>query len=180
MELLIPGLILVALMVWASTKIKRSAAQAYAAESIETEYFAIEKPDGLIDLAEPEDGVLFSARSKDLGRDEAEDLHHVVAKIEFFSGETFGGMKTVVSQRGEKIMSETPLTIGGARCLALETEALSGMVRTAKFYRWIEAVDGIFQLAVVVLADHRDEYSERIESMAASFRIKNVEAAPEV
>mgnify|MGYP007097599700 CR=1 FL=1 len=61
MELLIPGLILVALMVWASTKIKRSAAQAYAAESIETEYFAIEKPDGLIDLAEPEDRRILAA-----------------------------------------------------------------------------------------------------------------------
>ena len=180
MELLIPGLILVALMVWASTKIKKSAAQAYEAESIETEQFAIEKPDGLISLADPEDGLLFSARSKDLGRDEAEDLHHVVAEIAFISGTTLEGMKTMVGHGEEKIVSETPLTIGGARCLALETEALNGMVRIRKFYRWIEAADGIFQLAVVVLADHREEYGERIESMAASFRIKAVDSAVSV
>src|SRR5687767_8261126 len=48
MELLIPGLILVALMVYASTRIKRTAAAAFDRETVDTEDFIIQKPEGFL------------------------------------------------------------------------------------------------------------------------------------
>ena len=48
MEILVPGLILVALMVWLSTRIKRNAAAAFDAERVETEDLIVEKPGGFL------------------------------------------------------------------------------------------------------------------------------------
>ena len=48
MEILIIGSLIVALMVYASTKIKRSAAQAFEEETIETDEFYLVKPEGFL------------------------------------------------------------------------------------------------------------------------------------
>ena len=67
MELLIPGLILVALMVWASTRIKKNAAAAFDAEVIETESFSIRKPEGFLHVLNDDSGLAFRSYSKDFG-----------------------------------------------------------------------------------------------------------------
>ena len=74
MEILIPGLILVALMVWASTKIKKKASAAYEDEIVETDTFILEKPEGFISPAYPDEGLEFAAYSKEFGRDRTRDL----------------------------------------------------------------------------------------------------------
>jgi hypothetical protein len=65
MELLIPGLILVALMVYASTRIKRTAAAAFEAETVETGEFVIQKPDGFLNNLNGDPQYIFEAYSKD-------------------------------------------------------------------------------------------------------------------
>jgi hypothetical protein len=50
MEILIAGVILVAFMAYASTRIKRSAAKAFEAETVETDQFVIQKPDGFLNV----------------------------------------------------------------------------------------------------------------------------------
>ncbi len=67
MELLIPGLILVALMVYASTRIKRSAARAFEAETVETDDFVIQKPDGFLNVINGDSKFAFESYSKDFG-----------------------------------------------------------------------------------------------------------------
>src|SRR5262249_40692599 len=81
MELLIPGLILAALMAYVSTRIKRSAARAFAAETIEGDGFAIIKPEGFLHLSDENTGYAFEAYSKEFGRDSAENIRAVRAIV---------------------------------------------------------------------------------------------------
>src|SRR5688500_15102343 len=67
MELLIPGLILVALMVWASTKIKKTAADAFEEEFIETEAYSLRKPEGFLHVIGDEHHEL-TAYSREYGK----------------------------------------------------------------------------------------------------------------
>ena len=69
MELLIPGLVLVALMVYASTRLKKATARALEAEDVETDEFSITKPAGFINVVSPDDGLLFRAYTKEFADD---------------------------------------------------------------------------------------------------------------
>lgn len=68
MELLIPGLILVALMVYASTRIKKIAASAFDQETIETEDFIIQKPEGFLHNLNGDPKYIFEAYSKEYSK----------------------------------------------------------------------------------------------------------------
>jgi len=67
LAILIPGLILVALMVYASTRIKRVAAEAFEAETIETDEFAVEKPDGFLNILNRDPALALDAYSREFG-----------------------------------------------------------------------------------------------------------------
>ena len=82
MELLIPGLILVAIMVWASTRIKRNAAAAFDAERVETNDFIIEKPEGFLHVLNDTTGLLFRAYSKEFGTVGRTELRQATIEIE--------------------------------------------------------------------------------------------------
>lgn len=69
MELLVPGLILVALMVYASTRIKRTAAAAFDAEAIETDEYVIQKPEGFLHNLSASPEYLFEAYSKEFSKE---------------------------------------------------------------------------------------------------------------
>src|SRR5215210_6248599 len=68
MELLIPGLLLVGFMAWASTRIKRDAAAAYEVETIETDEFVIQKPEGFLHNLNGDPKYIFEAYSKDYSK----------------------------------------------------------------------------------------------------------------
>jgi len=63
--ILIPGLILVALMVYVSTRIKKTAAAAFDAETIETDEFIIQKPEGFLHKLNGDPKYVFEAYSKE-------------------------------------------------------------------------------------------------------------------
>ena len=79
MELLIPGLILVALMVYASTRIKRSASRAFDEERITGKGFSLTKPEGFLHRIDNESEYEFEAYSKDFGTGTAEDIRAATA-----------------------------------------------------------------------------------------------------
>lgn len=84
MELLIPGLILVALMVYASTRIKRSAAAAFESETIETDEFIIKKPDGFLSVLGGDPKYAYEAYSRDFGT--GDDANTRLAHVYLFEG----------------------------------------------------------------------------------------------
>src|SRR5438067_6433543 len=115
MELLIPGLILVGLMVYASTRIKRSAARAFEAETVETAEFTLYKPDGFLSVLNGDPAYAFEAYSKDFGTGDDKNVRAARATIRVLDGIDLN--KAVANVKNSvKPVSELSEVIGDAKC----------------------------------------------------------------
>src|SRR5713226_4104201 len=103
MELLIPGLILVALMVYASTRIKKTAAVAFEPETIETDDFIIQKPDGFLNKINRDVQFEFEAYSKEFGGPGAEDFRQGTAHLRVYDGISTDQVVANLSNAGVEI-----------------------------------------------------------------------------
>ncbi len=146
------GGILVAAMVYVSTKVKRSAARAFERELVETDKFTIIKPEGFISPIDENSEYAFEAYSKDFGTaEESEKLRQAQAIIKIidnfetnenpFTGESAMLKNGVAVQMFHKILkNENPL----------------------KFYK----------LEISVLKEYREEYLAKINEILDSFSLK--------
>lgn len=142
MEIWIIGGIIVALMIYASTKIKRAAANAYEREEIAADGFALIKPEGFISLINS--AHAFEAQSKEFGESEK-------------SEELYRARATVTMTDGSEPASES------------RSERDVEGVTIKELRKTINADGRGFELAISVLADHYDEFEPRIREMAESF-----------
>src|SRR6476620_3282039 len=83
MELVIPGLIIVALMAWASTKIKKRAADAFETESIETDRYSLRKPEGFLHVLGDSEHE-FYAYSREYGSGSGSKVRRATIEIDAF------------------------------------------------------------------------------------------------
>lgn len=166
MELLIPGLILVALMAWASTKIKKRAAEAFEAETIDTSDYSLEKPEGFLHVIGSRDHE-FEAYSKEF--DES-DFRLRRGKIEI-DVLTDGDLKSVCD---EVRSGTTDLSISdgdrGIRWVECEEAANENAFKV--FYKIVDTPRGIYRLRFAVISKHVDDYLRRINETLDSFRVK--------
>jgi hypothetical protein len=157
MELLIPGLILVAVMVYVSTRIKRSAAAAYEAELIETKFFSIKKPDGFIAVADPRRPLLFEAYSKEFGVGGRENDRLITATVRR-TGEV-GGLTNVGGE----------WHIGDDRVV----EGRDGDDHVTR--RAADGSAGELVLEIRSITEPEGESARKIEEMLRSFEVKAAE-----
>ncbi|HEX8637602.1 MAG TPA: hypothetical protein VF692_06045 [Pyrinomonadaceae bacterium] len=175
MEILIIGGILVALMAYVSTRIKKSAASAYEAETIETAEFSLVKPEGFISPVGNASAFAFEAYSKDFGEsDEAEKLRRAQANLRISANENFAVYCERAKQTFDEILSAE--TRGAARdgrkiCL-LKGENQENGVKTLEYRKIIAGESRIFDLQAIVLSDDYGVYGEKIEKMIESFQVK--------
>ena len=148
MELLIPGLILVALMVWASTRIKRSAAQAFEAEHIDGDGFSLDKPEGFLQQVDNDSENVFQAYSKEFGRGTAEELRAATAAV--IKSETG-------TQEDDATTSDVLVRDGHEYKVCKKTIASNSHTLT---------------LRIEVLAEQFDDFARRIDEMLTSFAPK--------
>ncbi|MEO8041611.1 MAG: hypothetical protein ABI646_03275 [Acidobacteriota bacterium] len=167
MELLIPGLILVALMVWASTKIKKTAADAFEPEFIETETYSLQKPEGFLHVIGAEEHE-FMAYAKDFGKGDSTGIRQATIEIDFISGENVRAVRDSI--RRAAINSELRAE-SGATCELLAEETANES-STSAFYKIVGAGDDVYRLRFGVLPEHKDEYLRRIDETLESFTIK--------
>jgi hypothetical protein len=150
MEILIIGGIIVALMVYASTKIKNQAKAAYQREVFETEHFKLIKPDDFIVPIKENSEFLFEAFSKELSEnDESEDYYRCRATI----------------QEKDGLTDETD---------AFESEQIENNV-TLKIFRKALAhkeLDKTFELKIFLIPDYEEQFLEGINVMLNSFQLK--------
>jgi len=172
MELLIPGLILVALMVYASTKIKKKAAQAFEPELLETEEFTILKPEGFIHPLNNDQKFAFVAYSKEFGIDAANNTRQASARISVFADANFDEICERVKLYGANIFSETSTGSGGFRTCLIEGEGLENGVPVETYYKIAAGNSKIYKLEILVLPEHKDDYMRRIKEMVESFAVK--------
>lgn len=166
MELLIPGLILVALMVWASTKIKNRAAAAFEAEVIETETYRLSKPEGFLHVIGDDEHEL-RAYSKDFGSDD--DAHHRQATIELDVIRESDVAAVSESVTGSADQSAVRTRDGNT--LVIETDESANETRFKGFYKLVASGSDVYRLRILVLAKHVDDYLRRIDGTIDSFTV---------
>ena len=160
--------ILVALMIYASTRMKKTAAQAYEPETIETDDFIIEKPAGFLTVIGGDPRYAFESYSRDFGGEAAPDFRKATAKITIFNT-----VQEASKDRGDdQILSDTSEKIGGRSYRVTEARRDVGDVGF-KIFRKSSNKDGrIVRLEIVVIDEPTDEFLRNIETMLLSFEVK--------
>lgn len=171
MELLIPGLILVALMVYVSTKIKKSAAQAYETERIDTDEFSITKPEGFINPLNTNSPFAFEAFTKEFGSTPNERLRKASAELRIIDGAGFDEVVDSVRTSAANAVSESSRQ-NGRRTQTLQAEELTDNANVNAYHKVVEGDGKVYHLRAWVLPEHNDEYSGKIEEMLESFAVK--------
>ena len=171
MELLIPGLILVGLMVYASTRIKRTAAEAFNPETVETDDFAIEKPEGFLNVVRHDPTLAFDAYSKNFGVNGAEEFREARAEIRVF---TQRGVRDVIVAIKDtaNVVSDISEIIGERKYHVLETETTEKGIGFRNLYKVAESGGRVFELKFTVLEQGGEELTQKVEKMVGSFTVK--------
>jgi hypothetical protein len=167
MELLIPGLILVALMVWASTKIKKQAADAFEEEVIETERYSLHKPEGFLHvIGDPDHEVM--AYSRDYGTGDKIGVRRATIELDIFPGNDLATVRDNVIQSATE--SRPGAETDGA--YTLETDETVNEFAFLAFYKIVAGNSETYRLRFAVLAEHADDYLRKIDETLDSFTVQ--------
>lgn len=177
MEILIIGFIIVALMVFVSTKIKNSAAQAFKAEIIERDEFSIVKPEGLMSPLEESSEYAFEAHSRECGgKESSRNIWQAQAYLTVAPGLKFKDECKKVKQSVEKILSEKTLNEanGDEKVYLMEGEKTENEVSMIEFRKIVESKrqKKTYNLRVSVLQPYREAFIHQINEMTNGFRLK--------
>lgn len=171
MELLIPGLILVALMVYASTRIKRVAAEAFEAESIEKDSFTIEKPVGFLNVIEPRSPLLLEGYTKEFGVEDRSDIKQAKYEIKLRSHTNVKQLvKEITSDK--RVINNSTIVVNEKKYQQIAIENERSGINNIDHYRLTETEGGVLQLKIVMLDEVSDEVNNGVEMMLSSFRLK--------
>ena len=173
MELLILGLILVALMVYASTRIKRNAAQAFDQERVEAEEFSLIKPEGFlhkINGVDPE--YVFQAYSKEYGKDEAENIRQATIDMQISNGRLFSDACSEAEKDSTSLIERKGLEVSGFKAWSIEAEREIDGREMVVHSLIVDAPGKIFSLRSSVLKEHNNDFLRKIDEMEDSLEIK--------
>jgi hypothetical protein len=168
MELLIPGFILVAVMVWLSTKIKRTASEAFDAEHIEGAGFAIDKPDGFLNRNYDSREYLFDAYSKDFGTEKASNVRAATAVV-FSTNEPINEAATLEQTRLFSSDRSERFELDGRHCIIVTGHEDREGHRFNVSEKLLECGAHTVVLKVEALPETSEELLRKIEQMILSF-----------
>jgi hypothetical protein len=172
MELLVPGLILVALMVWASTRIKKNAAAAFDAETVENELFVIRKPEGFLHVLNDSSGLAFRSYSKEFGKVGDRDVRRATIEIESHLGTDIDEVKAEIEKSVESVRSFETYIDGGEKAAWLITTDINDGGEFEVSRKLVTRGRDVWEARGALLSDHRDDLAEIIEAALDSVRIK--------
>lgn len=170
MELLIPGLILVALMVWASTRIKKNAAAAYLEETVETDRFSIRKPEGFLSPVDPPAGTIFTAYSREFGEEPAESIRRALVEVTEQPEMSLPDARLLIAENSDIVSEGEAELFGDTKAVRIQATRLEDGTEIKESYKLIDTGDSILQLRFSVISEHEDEYSRKIDEVLDSFR----------
>ena len=172
MEILVPGLILVALMVWLSTRIKRNAAAAFDAERIETDDLVLEKPEGLLHVLSDDTGLLFRAYSKDFGTVGRSDIRQATIEVERHRGRTLDEVIAAAEGESESFAAEPPYVDGGEKAVNARSTRIRDGAEFEMVHKFVTRGADVIEARGVVLAEHKDAHLRNIEGAIDTLRVK--------
>ena len=177
MEIIIIGVLLVGVMVYVSTRIKRTAAKAFVSEVVEKEDFRLEKPAGFLYPLNTESGFAYEAYSKTYGERGTRNIWRARTRMRVTEGlnirklvnEIRSGNETAFS---EKVLEDLPEgQIGSIVRTELEDDGVE-----YKILRKIvgnKATSKTYELKTTILCPYEDEYTEDICEMMRSFELRD-------
>ncbi|MEP6946803.1 MAG: hypothetical protein ABJA02_12860 [Acidobacteriota bacterium] len=171
MEILIVGILLVALMVYASTKIKRTATEAFEQERIETADYIVEKPEGFLNVLHPNSLLELDIYSRDFGVDHAASFRMAKAELRRYKGWT---VEQAVDAVGEAVKVNSTLSevIDGKKYRVIEAESVEKGAGFRELYKLAEKEGDVYELKLQILEDANEELNQKADRMCASFEIK--------
>ena len=172
LAILIPGLIIVALMVWASTRIKKMATAAFEAETIETDDFTIQKPEGFLNNLNGDPKHTFEIYSKELGAERAEDFRQGRADLTILKGKTIDNVVSDIKDSDDEIAEDITEVIGSTHYRVIDATQIATGIEFRVTYKIAEKDGETFVLKAIRLAETSDEFSRKIEAFVASFELK--------
>lgn len=172
MELLIPGLILVAIMVWASTRIKRSAAAAFEEELIETEDLVITKPDGFLHVLNDDSGLLFRAYSKEFGKIGRRDLRQANIEIERHTAISLEEVIEAARIGAESFEAEPAFIDNGEKAINARSVRVRDGAEFEMLHKFVVRGSDVIEARGGAMSEYEEAQIPKIESMLASMRLK--------
>lgn len=167
MEILIPGLILVALMVWASTKIKKQAADAFEAEIIETQRYSLHKPEGFLHVIGDSDHEIM-AYSRDFGLGDKIGIRRATIELDIFPGDDLAMIRDAVIQAAT---ASRPGTVT-ENAYEFETDETVNEFAFLAFYKIVAGRSETYRLRFSVLSEHSDDYLRKIDETLDGFTVQ--------
>ena len=172
MELLIPGLILVAIMAWASTRIKRNAAAAFDEERIETDDFALDKPEGFLHVVNDNSGLLFRAYSKDFGTVGRSDLRQATIEVERHREAAIDAVISEIEGSSESFDIEASYLDAGEKAATARSISVRDGAEYETLYKLVTRGDDVIEARGQALSEHKDAHLRKMETMLSSLKVK--------
>ncbi|MGH7250008.1 MAG: hypothetical protein ACREGC_03470 [Minisyncoccia bacterium] len=171
MEILIAGLLLVALMVYASTRIKRTAAEAFEQETVETDDFSLIKPEGFLYVINGDPAFAFQAYSREFGIDDASNQRKATSEIVMIYDRPFSAVCEAARKSG-KLIAEKKFQFDEMHVVSM-TVGQEKEGQDLVVHHWIaDGPKGVFEMKTSVLKAHDEEYLSKINQMEESISIK--------
>lgn len=165
MEILIPGLILVAIMAWASTKIKKRAADAFETENIETEDYFLRKPEGFLHVIGSRSHE-FEAYSREFGGEEDSQVRRATIEIDILRETSLEAVRDEIRRDADNVDIKSE----GASALEIIAEETANQTALTAFYKIIAVANNVIRLRFGVVTENRNEYEDKIDETLESFR----------
>ena len=151
--------------------IKKTAAQAFEPESIDTDVFEIEKPDGFLSVINGDPELEFEAYSREFGGDGAENIKQARAEIRILDNSSLDAAASNI-RAAAKVVSDVTEIIDERKYRLIEAESSEKGIKILEFYKLAAAGANVCQLKVIALEETNVEIARKIETIVASFAVK--------
>lgn len=168
MEILIVGVVIVALMAYVSTRIKKSAASAFERETFDAPDFSLVKPEGFLNPVDVREGLAFYAYSKDYGAEDSAKFRQSEIRIRVYESVNLREIVKNLKSLADKIVWEK----NDGDVFLLKTENSEGKVSLEKQHKFISKNGKIYELEFKTLQETKEDYTHRIADTFESFTVK--------
>lgn len=158
-------------MVYASTKIKKTAAAAFEPETIETDEFVVEKPEGFLNVLNHDPALDLDMYSRDFGVENTANIKQARVEMRHYRVCTMNEAIKMIKENAT-IKSDIAEIINERKYRLVEAERIEKGIGYREIYKLTESGPDVFELKAIVLEDASDEISQKADGIVLSFIVK--------
>ena len=169
----------IALLIFISSRIRNVASTAFEPELVKKNDFVIFKPEGYLTPIDEASDYPFEAMTREVGERKAGRLRKSTAKLEIYDGLQFEEIRKQTHGKFSEVVAEIiydGVPEGQEICLIESREPENGEDSVSKlyFHKIIESKlkQRTYDLEVMVLEAHIEEFEERKNRLIESFNLK--------